>query len=144
MIPGEIRPGSATELATTTGGADGEPPIPGGGVEEVTEEAADILWLEVVNEGDRPVQVGSHYHLFEVNPRLRLDRALAYGRRLAVPAGGSVRFEPGERRRVATVPFRGARRVQGFAGLVDGPLDDPEIRETALRRARERGFAGAE
>jgi len=79
--------------------------------------------LEVLNAGDRPVQVGSHYHFAEANPALRFDRAAAHGRHLAVPAGTSVRFEPGIARAVALVPFAGARVAAGFRGEVAGPLD---------------------
>ncbi|GBQ56230.1 urease subunit beta [Komagataeibacter swingsii] len=79
--------------------------------------------LRVTNTGDRPVQVGSHYHFAEVNPALHLDRAQAVGWRLDVPSGGAVRFEPGQERDVALVPLRGARRVIGFRGDVMGSVD---------------------
>ena len=84
--------------------------------------------LEVANAGDRPVQVGSHHHFAETNRALRFDRMAAYGQRLGIPAGTSVRFEPGERRRVSLVPFGGARILTGGLGLVGGALDDPAIR----------------
>jgi urease subunit gamma/beta len=99
--------------------------------------------LEVVNEGEVPVGVTSHLHLFEANAALRLDRAAAYGMRLAVPAGVKVVFAPGEPRRVAVAPIGGARVVRGHGGLVDGPLDAPGAFEAALARARERGYLGA-
>ena len=83
----------------------------------------DTVEVEVANSGDRPVQVGSHFHFFEVNPALRFDRGKARGRRLDIPAGTSVRFEPGQTRRVALVPYRGARRAVGFNGRVMGALD---------------------
>lgn len=79
--------------------------------------------LEVNNTGDRPVQVGSHYHFAESNPALAFDRAAAWGRRLAVPAGTSVRFEPGIDRRVDLVDFAGQRIAAGFRGEVRGPLE---------------------
>ena len=79
--------------------------------------------VTVANTGDRPVQVGSHYHFAEVNPALHFDRALARGQRLDIAAGTAVRFEPGQARDVTLVPFRGARIVQGFRGDVMGPLD---------------------
>jgi len=79
--------------------------------------------VTVANTGDRPVQVGSHYHFAESNPALRFDRALARGQRLGIAAGTAVRFEPGQTREVTLVPFRGARIVQGFRGDVMGPLD---------------------
>ncbi len=78
--------------------------------------------LTVANTGDRPIQVGSHYHFAEANPALRFDRAAARGQRLDIAAGTAVRFEPGQSRRVTLVPFRGGRVVQGFRGDVMGPL----------------------
>jgi urease beta subunit len=78
--------------------------------------------VDVENTADRPIQVGSHFHFFEVNQGLSFDRAAAYGRRLDIPSGTAVRFEPGERRTVSLVPLRGRRFVFGFNGLVNGPL----------------------
>jgi urease subunit beta len=83
----------------------------------------DIVNVAVVNTGDRPVQVGSHYHFFEANPALQFDRGAAYGRRLAVAAGTSVRFEPGIDLTVDLVPIGGRRVVAGLRGAVQGPLD---------------------
>jgi urease subunit gamma/beta len=99
--------------------------------------------LVVTNLADRPVQVGSHYHLAEVNPYLRLDRARAYGLRLDVPAGMAVRFEPGETRTVQAVPIAGARVVRGGNALAEGPVDDAR-RAGVAAAARERGFAHEE
>jgi urease subunit gamma/beta len=99
--------------------------------------------LEVTNTAAVPISVTSHFHFFEANPRLRFDRAAAYGRHLAVAAGAAVRFEPGGTRRVALVPIGGRRVVIGFAGLVDGPLDEPGARERALDKARACGYEGA-
>jgi urease subunit beta len=82
-----------------------------------------VLTLTVVNTGDRPVQVGSHYHFAETNPALSFDRVAARGRRLDIVAGTSVRFEPGIEREVALVPYGGARFVAGFRGEVGGPVD---------------------
>jgi urease beta subunit len=96
--------------------------------------------IRVVSTGDRPIQVGSHYHVFEANRALRFDRAAAYGMRLAIPAGTAVRFEPGEAREVELIPFGGRRVVRGFHGLVEGALDDPGVREAALERLRAGGF----
>jgi urease beta subunit len=79
--------------------------------------------LTVANRGDRPVQVGSHYHFAETNAELDFDREQARGMRLDIPAGSAVRFEPGQTREVTLVPFQGARRVFGFDGQVMGPLD---------------------
>ena len=100
--------------------------------------------LQVVNEGDVPVAVTSHLHLFEANRALRFDRAVAWGMRLAVPARTKVFFAPGEPREVALVPIGGARVVRGHGELVDGPLDAPGARDAALALAREKGYRGAE
>ncbi len=97
--------------------------------------------LEVTNTAAVPISVTSHFHFFEANPRLRFDRAAAYGMHLAVAAGTAVRFEPGGSRRVSLVPIGGRRVVIGFAGLVDGPLDEPGARERALEKARACGYA---
>ncbi|CAN2969793.1 urease subunit beta [Pseudomonas lactis] len=80
------------------------------------------LTLGVANSGDRPIQVGSHYHFFETNDALEFDRAASRGMRLNIPAGTAVRFEPGQRREVELVELSGARRVFGFAGRVMGDL----------------------
>lgn len=84
----------------------------------------ETLTLDVANTGDRPIQVGSHYHFYETNDALAFDRALAYGYRLNIAAGTAVRFEPGQTRTVALVKLAGARQVYGFAGRVMGALDD--------------------
>ena len=81
------------------------------------------LTLEVANTGDRPIQVGSHYHFFETNEALRFDRRAARGFRLNIPAGTAVRFEPGDTREVELVAFAGERRMYGLNNLVNGPLD---------------------
>jgi urease subunit beta len=80
--------------------------------------------LTVANSGDRPIQVGSHYHFFETNPALQFDRGKARGCRLDIPAGTAVRFEPGQEREVALVPFSGLRRVFGFRQQIMGPLEE--------------------
>jgi urease subunit beta len=82
-----------------------------------------IVVVRVVNTGDRPIQVGSHYHFAEANPALSFDRKASRGHRLAVPAGTSVRLEPGAERDVPLVPYAGARVAAGFRGMVGGPLD---------------------
>ena len=82
-----------------------------------------VTTLLVANTGDRPVQVGSHFHFFEANGALQFQREAARGLRLDIPAGTAIRFEPGDSRSVNLVPFAGARRVFGFNGLVNGPLD---------------------
>lgn len=82
-----------------------------------------VTTLLVANTGDRPVQVGSHFHFFETNGALQFEREAARGQRLDIPAGTAIRFEPGDSREVNLVPFAGNRRVFGFNGLVNGPLD---------------------
>jgi urease subunit beta len=82
-----------------------------------------VTTLLVANSGDRPVQVGSHFHFFEANEALEFNREAARGLRLDIPAGTAVRFEPGDSREVQLVPFAGERRIFGFNGLVNGPLD---------------------
>ena len=101
MIPGEVIP-AAGEIKLNAG--------------------LEAITLNVANTGDRPVQVGSHYHFAETNAALAFDRAAARGRRLDIPAGTAVRFEPGQARDVELVPYRGARAVYGFQQKVMGPL----------------------
>lgn len=96
--------------------------------------------LEVVNTGDRAVQVGSHYHFFEANPALRFDREAALGTHLNIPAGTSVRIEPGGTREVELCEYGGAGRLVGFGGLLNGNPAAPAARAEALRRAREQGY----
>ncbi|TVS09724.1 MAG: urease subunit beta [Gammaproteobacteria bacterium] len=102
MIPGEVFP------------ADGEIELNAG---------QDVLELRVSNRGDRPAQVGSHYHFAEANSGLEFDRIAARGWRLDIPAGSAIRFEPGQTRSVRLVPYRGARNVVGFNQQVMGALD---------------------
>ena len=86
----------------------------------------------VANLGDRPIQVGSHFHFFEVNRALAFDRKAAYGMRLNIAAGTAVRFEPGEQKEITLVEFGGSRIIHGHNALVNGSLDDPATRENAL------------
>ena len=86
-------------------------------------EGLEVTELTVTNTGDRPVQVGSHFHFAEANAALQFDRAAARGQRLDIPAGTAIRFEPGDNRDVNLIPFAGARRVIGFNGQINGPLD---------------------
>jgi urease subunit beta len=102
MIPGELFPAAG---------------------EFVLNEGQPSITLEVANTGDRPVQVGSHYHFFETNEALAFDRDKARGMRLDIPAGTAVRFEPGQSREVTLVPYRGKREVWGFNQKVMGRLD---------------------
>jgi urease beta subunit len=91
--------------------------------------------LSVVNSGDRPVQVGSHFHFFEVNRKMQFDRSAALGMRLNIPAGTAVRFEPGESKTVELVEFGGSKTIVGFSGLVDG-LDLVKDRTAILERLK--------
>lgn len=125
--PGDLVPG---EIIT----ADGEIELNAG---------RRAVELEVVNTGDRDIQVRSHAHFFEINRALEFDRSKAFGMRLDSPSGVGVRFEPGIAKTVRLVAFGGARRALGFAGLTNGPLDEPNAREAALAAARARGYRGA-
>ena len=114
--------------------------IPG----EIVSAAGDIelnagrrtVTVNVTNTGDRPIQVGSHYHFFETNDALAFDRNAAYGYRLNIAAGTAVRFEPGQKRTVELVALAGARKVYGFAGRVMGSLDDRPRVNTRSRPAK--------
>lgn len=99
-----------------------------------------VVTLSVNNTGDRPIQVGSHYHFFETNRALVFDRVKAYGMRLDLPSGTSVRLEPGDVKEVRLIPYGGRRKVFGFNGLVSGRLDDPYTRQTSLQRCIDEGF----
>ncbi len=89
----------------------------------VMNEGTTSIKLRVVNTGDRPVQVGSHYHFAEVNTKLEFDRDAAYGKRLDIPSGTAVRFEPGDEKEVALIDIQGSRRIFGLNDKVNGPLD---------------------
>ncbi|MGW3011614.1 urease subunit gamma [Streptomyces sp. NPDC001219] len=127
--------------------ADGDerPPAPGAVLPgPAGAEPVPAVVLTVRNTATVPISVTSHFHFFEANPRLDFDRAAAYGMRLCVPAGSSVRFDPGGAEEVGLVPVGGDRIAIGFAGLVDGPLDAPGAKTEALRRAAACGYLGAE
>ncbi len=134
-----IRPGQAA--------ADPDMIVPG----EIIAMDGDIelnagrpaLTLKALNTGDRPIQIGSHFHFFEVNRALQFDRAAAFGKRLDIPAGTAVRFEPGDEKEVALVSFGGSREIFGFNGLTDGPVDGDASLAQAVDRARRGGFKGA-
>ncbi|MXR22279.1 urease subunit beta [Halobacterium bonnevillei] len=118
VVPGEVIPGSGSVLLN---------------------EGRECATVSVANTGDRPVQVGSHFHFFEANAALRFDREAAFGMRLDVPAGTAVRFEPGDEQTVDLVAIGGDRRVRGLNGMVEGSVDvDPG---EALDRLRAAGFA---
>jgi urease subunit gamma/beta len=117
-------------------------PLPLEGEIELNAGRARVT-LEAVNTGDRPIQIGSHFHFFEVNRALDFDRAAAFGMRLDVPAGTAVRFEPGQSKEVTLVAFGGRRFIGGLNGLTDGDVLAPGAREAALEKARAAGFRGA-
>lgn len=96
--------------------------------------------LTVKNTGDRPVQVGSHFHFFAANSALVFDREKAYGMRLDLLSGTAVRFEPGDVQEVQLIPYIGERRVYGFNNLVNGPLDDPYVKKAAIERMKSGHF----
>lgn len=96
--------------------------------------------INVANEGDRPIQVGSHAHFFEVNRALAFDRAAAFGMRLDIPSGTAVRFEPGQRHTVALVAFGGSRIARGLNSLADGDTATIEARDAAMVKADAKGF----
>ena len=95
--------------------------------------------ITVVNTGDRPVQIGSHFHFFEVNRLLQFEREKAFGMRLNIAAGTAVRFEPGERKEVGLVRFGGNKKIVGFSNLVDGNINE-ENKESALKKAHDENF----
>jgi urease beta subunit len=100
----------------------------------------ETITLQVNNTGDRPVQIGSHYHFFEVNKAIVFDRERAYGMRLDLPAGTAVRIEPGEIKTVQLVALGGKREVYGGSALVNGRLDEAGVRKKSLKRLRKAGF----
>src|SRR6202451_825188 len=99
--------------------------------------------LKERNAGDRPIQIGSHFHFFEVNKAMEFDRAAAFGMRLDIPAGTAVRFEPGAWKEVTLVTLGGQSELTGLNNLTNGSSSDPAVRDGALERAKKRGFKGA-
>ncbi|RHW32458.1 urease subunit beta [Neobacillus notoginsengisoli] len=89
----------------------------------ICNEGREVFTISVINTGDRPIQIGSHYHFYEVNPALKFNREEAYGKRLNIPAGAAVRFEPGDEKEIQLIKFAGERRVYGFNNKVDGSLE---------------------
>lgn len=159
--PGDVLPGvpevmgdvkveavfdDGTRLIVVTDPIGAEAAAPGtapGAIHLGPEPLADwpgAVTVFVTNTSTVPISVTSHFHFFESNPRLRFDRAAAYGMRLAIPAGSSIRFGMGERTAADLTPIGGDRVAIGFAGLVDGPLDAPGAKEEALRRAVACGY----
>ena len=135
-----------------------EPIRPAPGSEEDTEKPGAVtaqegsidlnagrrsVTLTAMNTGDRPIQIGSHFHFFEVNKAMEFDRAKAFGMRLDIPAGTAVRFEPGASKEVTLVSFGGRSELTGLNNLTSGPSADDSVRDAALASARARGFKGA-
>lgn len=108
------------------------------------EANTDPVTVTVFNESEIQISVTTHMHFFEANPRLRFDRAASYGRHLYIPAGEHVDFPPGVEVSVNLIPITGNRILIGFAGLVDGPLDAPGAKESAIAKARSLGYLGFE
>jgi len=115
----------------------GEYILPGGNIE--CNVGRSTIKITVVNTGDRPVQIGSHFHFFEVNRLLQFERQKAFGMRLNIAAGTAVRFEPGEEKDVELVSFGGNKKIVGFSNLVNGDINE-ENRELALKKARDKNF----
>jgi urease subunit gamma/beta len=132
-----IRPGREP----VTGPEPGELRLAEGEIE--LNAGRETATVTVTNRGDRPVQVGSHFHFFEVNPELDLDRAAAFGMRLDIPAGTAVRFEPGESRDVELVALGGRREVFGLNRLTEGSTEGDDRLAEALARALAGGYEGA-
>lgn len=119
MIPGEVFP--ATTPITINAGRP-------------------TITITVMNKGDRPIQVGSHYHFFETNRALHFDRESTFGLRLDIPSGTAVRFEPGEEKEVTLTTFGGQQRVLGLNGLTDGEVRDEQVKTRAIQLATQQGF----
>jgi urease beta subunit len=94
----------------------------------------------VVNTGDRPVQIGSHFHFFEVNRQMEFDREQAFGMRLNIPAGTAVRFEPGEEKEVELVEYGGNKKIFGFNNLVDGDIESKKEKTAAMKKIKKQNF----
>ncbi len=128
-------------------GAEADPEHPG----EVVASPGQIelnagrerITLIATNTGDRPVQIGSHYHFFEVNKSMEFDRAAAFNKRLDIPAGTAVRFEPGISKEVTLVSFGGEQHLSGLNNLTNGAASDPAVRAAAIAAAKARGYRGA-
>lgn len=101
----------------------------------ICNEGRSVKTIKVVNTGDRPIQVGSHFHFFEVNPQMEFDRSAAIGMRLNIISSTAIRFEPGEEKEVELVEFGGAKKLYGFNNLVDGDLNIAENFENAIKKA---------
>ena len=139
-VYGPIRPGKLP-IADPAHGKPGEIITPDGDIE--LNQGREKVTLEVINTGDRAIQVASHFHFFEANKALLFNRARAFGTRLDVLAGGSVRFEPGMKKEVTLVKIGGTGEVTGLNNLTNGSIHSDEVKRAALQRARDKGFKGA-
>jgi urease subunit beta len=110
----------------------------------IINEGRKITSLVVMNTGDRPVQVGSHYHFFEVNSQMAFDRQKSFGMRLNIPAGTAVRFEPGEEKNIELVSIGGEKVVYGLNNLTFGNVTDKNVKDLAIEKAKRLNFKGAE
>lgn len=110
------------------------------GKDVILNQGRETVELVVSNLGDRAIQVGSHYHFFEVNKALKFDREKAFGKHLDIPAGTAVRFEPGEEKKVTVVEYAGDKIMRGFNGLTNGCVANEEVKRQAIKRATEKEF----
>ncbi|MBO0681016.1 urease subunit beta [Mycolicibacterium sp. S2-37] len=136
-----IRPGATGDSVDDGDLTPGEVLVADGEIE--LNAGRDTAEVSVVNTGDRPIQVGSHFHFFEVNRALRFERAAAFGMHLDIASGTAVRFEPGEERVVALTAFGGAREISGLNDMTNGPASGP-VTESVLQRLRDNGFQDGE
>jgi len=132
--PAGVHPGSVVVGSADIGRLDL------GGEEIEINAGRRTVEVAVENTGDRPIQVGSHFHFFEVNSALAFDRALAFGLHLDIPSGTAVRFEPGEEKKVVLTEYAGKQTVYGFNGLTNGSVRSGAITAAAIRRALAEGF----
>jgi len=137
-----VRPGRQPVDASDPGAARPGEIVHGEGDIELSPGRPRVT-VRATNTGDRPLQIGSHFHFFEANRALEFDRAAAFGMHLDIPAGTAVRFEPGDTKEVTLTMFGGTGQVLGMNNLTDGSTTQERAREAALDRARERGFRGA-
>ncbi len=134
-----VRPGQRSKDATAV--VPGEILTPEGEIE--LNVGRRKVTLKAVNSGDRPIQIGSHYHFFEANKALEFDRALSFGMHLDIPAGTAVRFEPGETKQVTLAAFGGSGEIFGLNNLTEGTTRDAAAKSAAVANAKSRGFKGA-
>lgn len=106
----------------------------------VCNEGRNTIKLKVTNTGDRPIQVGSHFHFFEVNKAMLFDRPAAYGKHLNIVSSTAIRFEPGEEKEIELTDFVGERKAYGFSQLVMGDLDSEEVKQKAIEKAKSLDF----